>query len=145
MSSDEIPQNEWRRCQPGSIRGMLRTNLQRRKLGFAVRVVGLTAAVFLMSFLALARPNALSNDHEIGGIRCSEVHKCKQGYQEDSLKPDLKEKVEQHIVECVGCRTYLSTTTPNESSAIPACEKPSKVASVSLDERQQDMLAMSVP
>ena len=146
MTNDESKQVEWQDCQSGLIGGMLRSNAQRRHRRFLLRIGGLTTTAFLVALLVFTNPNTFRDDHKIGGIWCSEIHNCGDDYHANKLSPAVMKKIERHIAICLSCRDFLAKDAENESSAIPACDKPAMVAASLLLPNDQDLVAtLSIP
>jgi len=125
--------DEWAACQQGEIGQLAQQLKARRRFQSVQRGAGLVVVFLIVSaagyFVVVDNPS--NGDLEFGGMTCSEVGRHVSEFIADTLHPELKSKIQQHLAHCPGCRErveQLRLKTGRPAANRPPIEKNLPVA-----------------
>lgn len=156
MKTPPNPSETWEPCATGLLTGVAARgkSVRRRR---AVVKVGIGAALLSAVVGVAAWTGGWGRgprENYFGGIACREVGANLGAYASGSLAPELKSKIDVHLLNCPMCQERLREmqavpAAPTQASATPACDCPEcrrlqQLAMRSHGKASNDALALSM-
>jgi hypothetical protein len=127
MNGSTPDHDAWQPCPSGEIGrmvGQLHTQRQRHQLkqfGGGVAALVLVAAVVMAGRGLRTRQSPSGPIH--GGIACSQVMPLLQAYRDDTLAPEVAERVRTHLEQCPNCGLKYRQMYAHATVARPAWQE----------------------
>ena len=104
--NDPSPNDQWNDCPPGELHAMVgRLRGRQRRLAISKAMSASAAVVLLVTAGVLLTSNPFGPEMP-ARIACHDVQAAMGDYIADRVAPDLRHRIDAHLVECETCHEY---------------------------------------